>query len=92
MLPGVARGTLSSGRGCGGGYLRARAAQQEREGVTLLGGQRRGGIYEALDVGIQVCFAARVRWGLAVAAVTGLRGRAGARPTCHPRLGLRLRC
>lgn len=38
------------------------AAQQEGEGVALLGGQRRGGIDEPLDVGVQVCFVARMRW------------------------------
>ena len=39
-----------------------RAAQQEGEGVALFGGQRRGGIDELLDVGIQVCFVAQVGW------------------------------
>ena len=38
------------------------AAQQEGEGVALLGGQRRGGVDELLDVGIQVCLAVRAVW------------------------------
>jgi len=37
------------------------AAQQEGEGVALFGGERRGGIDEPLDVGIQVCVVTWVR-------------------------------
>ena len=39
--------------GSPGGYLAAGAAQEEREGVTLLAGQGRGGIDQPGDVGIQ---------------------------------------
>jgi len=67
----------------------SRAAQQERERIPLLGCQRRGGIDEPLDVGIQVCVLVQMRWR---AAVTRPRSRAGTRPACHPGFGFRLRC
>ena len=63
-----------------GGYLAAGAAQEERERVTLLAGQGRGGIDQPGDVGIQaglmVIFGVPVVVGaLVVLAVRG-RGRA----------------
>ena len=84
----------------------ARAAQEEGERVTLLAGQRRGGIDQPGNVGIQagltVTFGVTVVvWALVLLAVRG-RGRAGpgwsrtdgleARPVPHPRSPLSRRC
>jgi hypothetical protein len=58
----------------------AGAAQEEREGVTLLAGQRRGGINQPGDVGIQarvmVAFGMPVVVVALVVLAVGGRGRA----------------
>ena len=58
----------------------AGAAQEEREGVTLLAGQRRGGIDQPGDVGIQaglmVVFGVPLAVGALVVLAACGRGRA----------------
>jgi hypothetical protein len=49
----------------------AGAAQEEREGVTLLAGQRRGGIDQPGDVGIQAGLMV-IFWVLVVVVALGL--------------------
>ena len=75
------------------GRHRAGAVQEQRERAPLLAGERRRGVDQFPDVGIQV--GVRVVCGFAVAVVTlvvpGLGGL-GARPACHPGSGFRLRC
>ena len=56
------------GAGASGRLPAAGAAQEEREGVTLLAGQGRGGIDQPGDVGIQV--ALTIVFAVPVAVVT----------------------
>ena len=67
--PGQDAGALMPGAGASGRLPAAGAAQEEREGVTLLAGQGRGGIDQPDDVGIQAGLMVTVVCGVPVVVV-----------------------